>query len=167
MIKGCISVHRAWQLQDECYGDEDKIMDSLLKEPSDLKPYKTKGKGILYAMSRFVQIFPTLETQAGTGGLSEELNSRMMLSKRQKLPEEPRLGLYKSERDENTPNTLTGLVRRFYSQLLLLDRAKRVLAEFPTTYKNDKTARSTDEVSVNLHWKQTKGSRAAGGGGSG
>ena len=36
-IKGCINIDRAWQVLDDCYGDEDKLVDSLLRELENLK----------------------------------------------------------------------------------------------------------------------------------
>eukprot|EP00057_Strongylocentrotus_purpuratus_P005403 XP_003730892.1 PREDICTED: uncharacterized protein LOC100888831 [Strongylocentrotus purpuratus] len=161
MIKGCISVERAWEVLDEYYGDQDKVVDSLLKELDDLKPYEYKGKVNLPAMRRFVQTLQTFETQAETVGLAGELNSRIMLSNiRHKLPEEHRIAFFKSVRDERTPDTLTGLVRWLYSQLLLLDKAKPAHTEAPTPYKNDKTSRSSNSVTYNPSPRQHgKGSR--------
>lgn len=43
-VKGCIDVERAWQVLDECYGDDDKIVDSFLKDLHNLRPYDNKGK---------------------------------------------------------------------------------------------------------------------------
>ena len=137
LIKGCISVTRAWEVLDGYYGDEDKIVDSLLKDLDNLKSYELKGKVDLPAMQRFVQTLQTFETHAETVGLAGELNSKIMLSNiRQKLPEEHRIAFLKSVRDDATQDTLQGLNRWLYSQLLLLDKAKSAShPEPPTPYK--------------------------------
>lgn len=36
-VKGCINVERAWQVLDECYGDDDRMVDSLLKDLDNLR----------------------------------------------------------------------------------------------------------------------------------
>nr|XP_054771582.1 uncharacterized protein LOC129279496 [Lytechinus pictus] len=161
MIKGCVSVARAWEILDEYYGDPDKVVDSLLKELDDLKPYEHKGKISLPAMKRFVQTLLTFENQAETVGLEGELNSRIMLSNiRQKLPEEHRIAFFKSVRDEHTSDTLTGLLKWLYSQLLLLDKAKLTHAETPMPSKNDKTSRCSNSATVHPSPKQRgKGSQ--------
>ena len=138
LIKGCISVTRAWEVLDGYYGDEDKIVDSLLKDLENLISYEVKGKVNLPAMQQFVQTLQTFETQAETVGLAGELNSKIMLSHiRQKLPEEHRLAFLKSVRDDiNTQDTLQGLNRWLYCQLLLLDKAKSASSsEPPAPYK--------------------------------
>ncbi|XP_063962448.1 uncharacterized protein LOC135155912 [Lytechinus pictus] len=124
-IKGCISVERAWQVLDECYGDQDKVVDSLLKDLENLRTYEIKGKTNLPAMGHFVQTLQNFETQAETIGLSGELNSKIMLSQiKQKLPEEHCIAYYKGVRDDRIDDSLTGLVKWLYSQLLLLEKAK-------------------------------------------
>ncbi|KAJ8039724.1 hypothetical protein HOLleu_13819 [Holothuria leucospilota] len=97
-IKGCINIERAWQVLDDCYGANDKVVDRLLlQDLNNLPPYEHKGKTNLQEMDRFVQTLQTFETQAEDIGLSGELNSKIMLSQiKQKLPEEHRIAYYKS-----------------------------------------------------------------------
>ncbi|PIK49506.1 hypothetical protein BSL78_13611 [Apostichopus japonicus] len=157
-IKGCINVERAWQVLDECYGDEDKVVDRLLKDLENLKPYENKGNINLPAMSRFVQTLQIFETQAETVGLSGELNSKIMLSQiKQKLPEDHRIAYYKSVRDDHTDDSLTGLVKWLYSQLLLLEKAKPISVDnasyVPTTQR--RMSRSSNAATVNAgEWSQ-------------
>ncbi|KAJ8032361.1 hypothetical protein HOLleu_25872 [Holothuria leucospilota] len=131
-IKGCINIERAWQVLDDCYGDNDKVVDRLLQDLNNLRPYEHKGKTNLQEMDRFVQTLQTFETQAEGIGLSGELNSKIMQSQiKQKLPEEHRIAYYKSVRDDNTDDTLAGLVKWLHRQLLLLEKAKPFAADNP------------------------------------
>ena len=51
----------------------------------------------------------------------------------QKLPEEHRIAYYKSVRDDHTEDSLTGLVKWLYRQLLLLEKAKPAGVDSPST----------------------------------
>ncbi|PIK43785.1 hypothetical protein BSL78_19349 [Apostichopus japonicus] len=109
-------------------------------------------------MSRFVQTLQIFETQAETVGLSGELNSKIMLSQiKQKLPEDHRIAYYKSVRDDHTDDSLTGLVKWLYSQLLLLEKAKPISVDnasyVPTTQR--RMSRSSNAATVNAgEWSQ-------------
>ena len=134
MIKGCINVQRAWQVLDEKYGDQDRVVDNLLQDLENLKPYQFKGKVSLSAMTSFVQTLQVFEMQAETIGLSGELNSKIMLSQiKQKMPEEHRIAYYKSVRDEHSSDSLGGLVKWLHGQLLLQEKAKSPYPEKPNS----------------------------------
>ncbi len=151
-IKGRINTERAWQVLDECYGDQDKVVDSLLKDLDNLNPYESKGRTNLSAMDCFVQTLRTFETRAETVGLSGELNSKIMLSQiKQKLPEEHRVAYYKNVRDDHTDDSLTGLVKWLYSQLLLLEKAKPAGVDSPSAPppQQHRMTRSSNAATVN------------------
>lgn len=98
-IKGCINIERAWQVRDDCYGDNDKVVDRLLQDLNNLWPYEHKGKTNIQEMDCSVQKLQTFEAQAEGIGLSGEMNSKIMLSQiKQKLPEEHRIAYYKCPR---------------------------------------------------------------------
>ena len=98
MVKSCATVDRAWEVLDARYGDQDRLVDSLLRDLDNLKPYELKGKINIQAMTRFIQILQNFECRAESMGLSGELNSKIMLSSiKQKLPEEHRMGYYQSK----------------------------------------------------------------------
>ena len=86
-IKGCINLNRAWQVLDDCYGDEDKLVDSLLRELENLKTYEHKGKTNLSTMRNFVQTLQNFERQAETLGLGGDLNSKLMIRSSQRNTE--------------------------------------------------------------------------------
>ncbi|XP_071509981.1 uncharacterized protein [Diadema antillarum] len=134
MIKGCINVQRAWQVLDEKYGDQDRVVDSLLRDLENLKPYEIKGKISLNAMTGFVQTLQVFEMQAETIGLSGELNSKIMLSQiKQKMPEGHRIAYYRDVRDEHISDSLGGLVKWLHRQLLLQEKAKSPFPEKTST----------------------------------
>ncbi|XP_072170561.1 uncharacterized protein [Diadema setosum] len=134
MIKGCINVQRAWQVLDEKYGDQDRVVDSLLRDLENLKPYEIKGKISLSAMTGFFQTLQVFEMQAETIGLSGELNSKIMLNQiKQKMPEGHRIAYYRDVRDEHSSDSLGGLVKWRHRQLLLQEKAKSPFPEKTST----------------------------------
>ncbi|XP_072019604.1 uncharacterized protein [Amphiura filiformis] len=153
-IKGCINLERAWQELDECYGDQDKLVDSLLTELENLKAYERRGKADLPAMSQFVQTLQNFETHAEAIGLSGELNSKIMLSQiKHKLPEDHRIAYYKSIRDSGDTDSLTGLVKWLHAHLMLLEKVKSTVADAPAPpppakYDFRKVSRSTNAATV-------------------
>ena len=166
MIKGCINVQRAWQVLDQKYGDQDRVVDSLLQDLENLKPYQIKGKVSLSAMTGFVQTLQVFEMQAETIGLSGELNSKIMLSQiKQKMPEEHRIAYYKSVRDGHNSDSLGGLVKWLHSQLLLQENAKSLFPEKPSSSETvqNKSTKSSNAATWNQpkqqnHPKEGKGS---------
>lgn len=158
MVKSCINTQRAWEILDESFGDQDKVIDAILNDIDNLKTYEVKGKVNLTAMGHFVQTLQVFETQAEAIGLSGELNSKIMLNQiRQKLPEEHRIEYFKSIREHHTPDTLGGLVKWLYSHLLLLDKAKPSSKEKPVVPFNqtEKTTRSSNgATSTSTNYQQ-------------
>lgn len=115
LVESCSSVASAWEMLDERFDDKDRVVDSLLQDLDGLKPYEYKGKVNLPAMARFIQVLQNFECQAETIGLAGELNSRIMLSQiNLKLLEEHRMDYYKSVRDENADDSISGLSKRLF-----------------------------------------------------
>ena len=138
MVKSCATVDRAWEVLDARYGDQDRLVDSLLRDLDNLKPYELKGKINIQAMTRFIQILQNFECRAESMGLSGELNSKIMLSSiKQKLPEEHRMGYYQSVRDKGTSDSLSGLTGWLREQLLLIEKCR------PTTSIEDTRTQSS------------------------
>lgn len=69
----------------------------------------------------------------------------MLTEIKQKLPEEHCIAYYKSIRDDNTDDTLTGLVKWLHSQLLLLEKAKHITVE--NSPRSPQTQRKTSRSS--------------------
>lgn len=158
MVKSCATVERAWEVLDARYGDQDRLVDSLLKDLDNLKSYELKGRISVQAMTRFIQVLQNFECRAESMGLSGELNSKIMLSSiKQKLPEEHRMGYYQSVRDKGTGDSLSGLSGWLREQLLLIEKCR------PST-SNENTHTQNPRASRSLHAavkQNVKGSYAA------
>ncbi|XP_063971215.1 uncharacterized protein LOC135157940 [Lytechinus pictus] len=130
LVKSCSSVARAWEMLEQRFDDKDRVVDRLLQDLDSLKPYESKGKVNLPAMANFIQVLQNFECQAETIGLAGEMNSRIMLSQiKLKLPEEHRILYYKSVRDDNTDDSLSGLSKWLYQQHILIEKSKSTTSE--------------------------------------
>lgn len=79
MVKSCATIVRAWEVLDARYGDQDRLVDSLLRDLDSLKSYELKGRVNVQAMTHFIQVLQNFECRAESMGLSGELNSKIML----------------------------------------------------------------------------------------
>ena len=52
-IKPCTSIYQAWQILDESYGDDDRLVDILLHDIEHLTAYTMKGRVNLAEMDKF------------------------------------------------------------------------------------------------------------------
>ena len=154
MVKSCSSIERAWEVLDAKYGDQDRLVDSLLRDLDSLKPYEFKGKINIHAMNRFIQTLQTFECRAESVGLSGELNSKIMLSSiKQKMPEDHKMCFYQSIRDRGTKDSLSGLTAWLREQLLLIEKCRTTTDE-PKT-ENSKVSRSLHAVKESASDKST------------
>ena len=62
-IKPCTSIYRAWQILDESYGDDDRLVDVLLRDIENLNSYTTKGRVNLAEMDKFTETIQNFITQ--------------------------------------------------------------------------------------------------------
>ncbi|XP_011670916.2 uncharacterized protein LOC100893156 [Strongylocentrotus purpuratus] len=119
-----------YEMLDERFDDKDRVVDSLLQDLDGFKPYEYKGKVNLPAMARFIQVLQNFECQAETIGLAGELNSRIKLSQiKLKLPEKHRMDYYKSVRDENVEDSISGLSKWLFRQQILMEKSKATIAD--------------------------------------
>ena len=124
-IKGCSDLKKAWEILDEAYGDEDRIVETLINDLDSIDTYEVKGKINLTAMEKFVENLQNFSTQMESLGIKGELNSRVILAQvRRKLPEEHRISYIKDVRDNKANDTASGLVQWLHSHMVLLQKAK-------------------------------------------
>jgi hypothetical protein len=124
-IKNCLSVGKAWDILDQEYGDEDRLVDTLITDLECVEPYHTKGNVNLASMSKFVETLQNFSTHFESLGMRGDLSGRVMLTQlRRKLPEDHHIAFLESVRDEKSENSITGLVSWLHSHLILLQKAK-------------------------------------------
>ena len=88
-IKPCTDYHRAWQILDEHYGDDDRLVDILLRDIENLNSYATKGRVNLAEMETFTESIQNFITQVEGINMTQDLNGRLLVTQiRRKLQEE-------------------------------------------------------------------------------
>lgn len=125
-IKGCLDIKRAWEILDESYGDNDRLLELLLNDLEQLNTYElSKGKYDLKAMEHFVESVRSFATNVETIKMKEDLNGRMLLTQlRRKLPEDHRIQFLQSVADGKTEDSVNGLVQWLHKLLILLQKVK-------------------------------------------
>lgn len=124
-IKNCMSIDKAWPILDQEYGDDDRLIDTLIADLDRIEPYHTKGHVNLGSMNRFVETLQNFATHFENLGMQSDLNSRIMLTQlRRKLPEDHHIAYLESVRDGKSDNSITGLVNFLHSYLTLLQKTK-------------------------------------------
>ena len=85
-IKPCTSIYQAWQILDESYGDDDRLVDILLCDIENLNSYTIKGRVNLAEMDKFTESIQNFITQVEAGveialirlsGLSKKLSGQV------------------------------------------------------------------------------------------
>ena len=56
MVQSCATIVQAWEVLDARYGDQDGLVDSLLRDFNSLKSYELKGRVNVQATTRFIQV---------------------------------------------------------------------------------------------------------------
>ena len=99
---------RAWEILDEAYCDDDRLLEILLNDLEQLNTYEvSKGKYDLKIMERFVESLQNFVSQVETIEMGKDLNGRMLLTQvRRKLPEEHRIQFLQSVSEGKTNDSL-------------------------------------------------------------
>ena len=164
-IKACINIDRAWEVLDEAYGDEDRLVEILLNDLERMHGYEYNGKIDLRKMETFLESLQNFSTQFESLGLKRDLNSRMLLSQvRRKLPEEHRIKFLQSINDGKSTESLPSLVKWLHSLLILLQKAKGP-TEHNAPAGNKPTAKNAGHSTMSPGKKETgpnKGNTSSG-----
>ena len=122
-IKPCTDYHRAWQILDEHYGDDDRLVDILLRDIENLNSYATKGRVNLAEMETFTESIQNFITQVEGINMTQDLNGRLLVTQiRRKLPEEHCLLFLQRVADGKLEDSVYGLAKWLNSHLILLKK---------------------------------------------
>ena len=122
-IKPCTDYHRAWQILDEHYGDDDRLVDILLRDIENLNSYATKGRVNLAEMETFTESIQNFITQVEGINMTQDLNGRLLVTQiRRKLPEEHCLLFLQRVADGKSEDSVYGLAKWLNSHLILLKK---------------------------------------------
>ena len=122
-IKPCTSIYRAWQILDESYGDDDRLVDILLCDIENLNSYTIKGRVNLAEMDKFTESIQNFITQVEGIGMTQDLNGRLLVTQiRRKLPEEHCLLFLQRVADGKSEDSVYGLAKWLNSHLIILKK---------------------------------------------
>ena len=122
-IKPCTDYHRAWQILDEHYGDDDRLVDILLRDIENPNSYATKGRVNLAEMETFTESIQNFITQVEGINMTQDLNGRLLVTQiRRKLPEEHCLLFLQRDADGKSEDSVYGLAKWLNSHLILLKK---------------------------------------------
>ena len=122
-IKPCTNYHRAWQILDEHYGDDDRLVDILLRDVENLNSYDTKGRVNLTEMETFTESIQNFITQVEGINMTQDLSGRLLVTQiRRKLPEEHCLLFLQRVADGKSEDSVYGLAKWLNSHLILLKK---------------------------------------------
>ena len=81
-IKPCTSIYRAWQILDESYGDDDRLVDNLICDIENLNSYTIKGRVNLAEMDKFTESIQNFITQVEGTNITQYLNGRLLFTQK-------------------------------------------------------------------------------------
>ena len=115
------AVYRAWQILDESYGDDDRLVDIRLGDIENLTSYTMKGRVNFDEMDTFNESIQNFITQVEGIYMTQDLNGRLLVTQiRRKLPEEHCLLFLQKVADGKSEESVYGLAKWLNSHLILL-----------------------------------------------
>ena len=123
-IKPCTNIYRAWQILDESYGDDDRLVNILICDIEKLNSYSIKGRVNLAEMDKFTESIQNFITQVEGINMIQYLNGRLLVTliRRKFIPEEHCLLFLQRVADGKSEDSVCGLAKWVNSHLILLKR---------------------------------------------
>ena len=111
-IKPFTNTYRDWQILDERYGDDDRLVDILLFDIEKLNSYSIKWRVNLAEMDKFTDSIQNFITQVEGINMTQDLNGRLLVIQiRRKLSEEHCLLFLQRVADGKSEASVFGLAK--------------------------------------------------------